>query len=129
LWSSESTVLNHSDTLIYLTICNAIKWWQLYSHTFNHIHLSTLLFIYLSHILAFILAKALCLASMSLVLLKLKSLLVLRALCPDCEPCARQSATEPCAPTVGLVPANLLLLFLQPLVYPSVLSMYWCLGT
>jgi hypothetical protein len=25
LWSSESTVINHSDILIYLTICNAIK--------------------------------------------------------------------------------------------------------
>jgi hypothetical protein len=24
----------------------------------------------------------------------------------DCEPCARQSTTGPCAPTVGLVPAN-----------------------
>jgi hypothetical protein len=69
LRSSESTVLNHSDTLIYLTICNAIKWWQLYSHSFNNIHLSAL----------------------TLYLLKSYTCsLVLRALCPDCEPRARQ---------------------------------------
>jgi hypothetical protein len=69
-----------------------------YPHTFNNIHLSAL----------------------TLYLLKSYTcLLVLRTLCPDCEPHARQSTTEPCArqliifmepcaPSVGLVPASLL---------------------
>jgi len=38
LWSSESTVLNHSDTLIYITIYDAFKWW--------HIHIQIIIFTY-----------------------------------------------------------------------------------
>jgi hypothetical protein len=49
----------------------------------------------------------------------------------DCESCARQSTTGPCAPTVSLVAANFVittyfisLLLLQPLIYPLVLLVY-----
>jgi len=66
-----------------------------YPHTFNNIHLSAL----------------------TLYLLKSYTcLLVLKGLCPDCEPRARQSTTELCAPTVSLVPASLS--FLWSLVLP-----------
>jgi len=84
-----------------------------YPYTFNNIHLSALTL--------YLLESYTC-------------LFVLRALYPDCGPRARQSTTEPCAcqliifmepcaPSVGLVPTSLLSSFLQPLVYPSVLSM------
>jgi len=102
LWSSESTVLNDSDTLIYLTICNAIKWWQLYSHKFNHIYLSALTLYLLKSYTCLLVLRALC-PTVSLVPASLLQSLVLPlwalclpayhlygALCSLCGPCARQ---------------------------------------
>jgi hypothetical protein len=41
----------HSDTLIYLTIYNASKWWQLYPHTYNHIRIQSCSFFYFNSLL------------------------------------------------------------------------------
>jgi hypothetical protein len=100
LWLSESVVLNHSDTLIYLTICNAIKWWQLYPHTFNHVHLSALTLYLLKSYTFLLVLRALC-PTVGLVLVSLLRSLVLPlwALCPlDYHLCgALCSLYGPCA--------------------------------
>jgi len=97
----------HSDTLIYLTIYNASKWWQLYPYTYNHIHIQSCSFFYFNSLLL----KDISLFIILLVphvttnywaipplwepyfpyrLWALCSPIYYGALCSHCGPCARQ---------------------------------------
>jgi hypothetical protein len=120
----------HSDTLIYLIIYNPSKWWQLYPHTYNHARSFTLTlyyskpYLYLSHYLCYILPL---ITEPYLLYWNHTSIL---------EPYLHywshkthyQNHTFD-ARAITLLTYLISLLLLQPLVYPSVLSVYWCLGT